>query len=1400
MNRLLIFLITFTAATSAQTVYLRSGGPASTQIIGATNATPIVITTATDTGFTGGETVGIHGTCMNGGASPMDGFRKVMTSPAPTHTAPYTFAISDLSGTPIAGTGAWCDGSGHGNAGGPQWVGKVTSYTLGTEPLGWLDGPNGNLMRKLSLGPLNGLTSLVVSGASCTAGGTNGCTLTATTSYDPTAATPPMAAGNSFSVWGTGTILDSTNARSCAGAGGTGVNPIPYAVASVSSSGWTATFTCSGLATGSYTNEVTTCGPAATPNDTIGGSQSCTRLSQLVYAGNPMFNNMVGYISLLGMETSGNSYMSAFDAPGVGTRYPNPYEPSYQQDAAIMFLVDQSNALLFRDLNYYFNHVDHGTSWIANEQISNAGLSALDALGVYVGDVGLGLIYDVYAPYTSSANKTAWLDKIYNDVDDPTNVCSKNGVEANSTTGVNTVITSGTAQATTATSITLASSASGSNSFYNGYVVCGGTGTPSALSCATISGYTGSTKVVTFSSWSGSTPASNTPYSVFATVTWSSLTAGVSVTVTGLGTKFVTGPTPVGVGGYILGANSWPIDGNWDLGSTECYVTAVTDDTHLTCVNGQSVSNGGASTNAGTVLWQFPPWGSTNCGMIWGMKHSQEGGMEGVQPAIYPPNAGSTIYSGGIPLGGNQTASLTMNRMSLDFAAAPDDSRAVRDLGAMQSFAHDYNMGHYMAYGTGWVHSGSSLYSSGTARNNAWYVWVLGQSVPSFPSMVGSGAWLADPALYNMYTTYPDVKDYGDSYGPSFAAAVWGAQGTPIQIEPYSTIAQTYVTPANFWFAPTSNTSAYYKNWATSAGSFSLFANSANNGSFYPQTLLYIDPRIPSSNYQAQPLQYLFGQNNNNLCTSLTASPYCLSGLNGLAMISRTSWSNYNGGSARNGTFLKCEARGFAGDHDNPEPGCSIYKVGDLVNTDSPTGGPYGFQGQSADLTVLGASVQFGGLQPNLSYEFNLAFNYTNPFTYGTTALKGWASANKGSWDLHYGDQNSRYAVMCADTAGMYLSSWNINYAQDCTADLKKSGNDQFILEWVTVLTSTSTSSGIAKHIHYTQNGQQPPYSYTTGTTACPGSGGCASLNTNRVMQELEDGSGPDTNPKRQYGLVSNFLSPSTITLRDDCVGHGGGQCAPGDTYPGGNGYTHRISLCAGSSCGAAASSFKVLIIHKVAQSLSDTSLTSTAITPDSNWFGAQVCGATSCGVGIFAQDNQTHSTMTGFTTTHSGTAQYVFAGLTPNTYTVTVNGSAVTGSPFTVAAGDTTLYFESAAGAVAITAGAQACSISTTAVPAGVVGTPYSTTLQTANCTAPVTWRVTAGTLCNGLLLDGGSGMLFGTPSTVQDCNFTVQANDSGGNAPTQLLTQSISGSSALSSISVMSSGAATTAGTIRH
>jgi hypothetical protein len=141
--------------------------------------------------------------------------------------------------------------------------------------------------------------------------------------------------------------------------------------------------------------------------------------------------------------------------------------------------------------------------------------------------------------------------------------------------------------------------------------------------------------------------------------------------------------------------------------------------------------------------------------------------------------------------------------------------------------------------------------------------------------------------------------------------------------------------------------------------------------------------------------------------------------------------------------------------------------------------------------------------------------------------------------------------------------------------------------------------------------------------------------------------------------------------------------------YAGGLGHTHRVSVCAGSSCGATVTSLESLAVLKLSSNyLTDTTLTATAITPDANWYGVQTLDK----VIILARHGVTQSTMAGFTTTHNGTAQYLIGGITAGSgYAITINGTPVTGSPFTVAAGDNSIEFESTAGVFALNGGAPA-------------------------------------------------------------------------------------------------------------
>lgn len=75
---------------------------------------------------------------------------------------------------------------------------------------------------------------------------------------------------------------------------------------------------------------------------------------------------------------------------------------------------------------------------------------------------------------------------------------------------------------------------------------------------------------------------------------------------------------------------------------------------------------------------------------------------------------------------------------------------------------------------------------------------------------------------------------------------------------------------------------------------------------------------------------------------------------------------------------------------------------------------------------------------------------------------------------------------------------------------------------------------------------------------------------------------------------------------------------------------------------------------------------------------------------------------------------------------------------------------------------------ITTTELPAGTIGSPYSTELGKTGGTDPSTWDISAGTICAGLTLSS-AGVISGTPTTAQTCNFTVRVTDSGAQTDTQ-------------------------------
>ena len=78
--------------------------------------------------------------------------------------------------------------------------------------------------------------------------------------------------------------------------------------------------------------------------------------------------------------------------------------------------------------------------------------------------------------------------------------------------------------------------------------------------------------------------------------------------------------------------------------------------------------------------------------------------------------------------------------------------------------------------------------------------------------------------------------------------------------------------------------------------------------------------------------------------------------------------------------------------------------------------------------------------------------------------------------------------------------------------------------------------------------------------------------------------------------------------------------------------------------------------------------------------------------------------------------------------------------------------------------------SVSTTSLPGGTVGTPYSQGLSASGGTGSYTWSITSGSLPAGLSLSPG-GTIGGTPTASGTAGFTVQVTDSANTTATQPL-----------------------------
>ena len=1088
MRRLLPLLLPalFGAANlSAQsTIWLRASPPAGVFICGASNATPIQITTCNPHGFSVGDVVGILG--INGNTKA-NGKRKVKAVQDTTH-----FTITDMSGADVSGNGTWVPPGQTPNAMNAQIVGKLSSFSLAVGPKGIFDGLNGPAYRKLRTSTDNGLTSLICASNVCTV----------TTSY-----AHGMQVGDNIAIWNT------TNSQLNHGSS-------PWTVTSSTTN--TFSFGTTGVSDNNYThNDI--CGPT--------NSNNCVVVSQVAYSGNGLWDS-----TWWGMQVWFNGA-----ATGATVDWKNyadggilggPDMINTWSIAAMWFTVDQLSADAKAGTLYAATHIQWGggITYVTHLPYMNNGGNV--NLGAYQYDMMLiGVIWTAAKDYLTPTQKQLFLDAVYNDYDDP----SITPCDITKNTPNKKALSSGTVgSASTTTNVVISSSDTQPDNYYVDDVVeikyTPTNGDLPSYNSQRIVAYNATTKTITLENPStiGMTP--QTSYEIHPTVKWDTRTTfnrNVPTTVTGHHTTWATPGAAdyTQPGDGIIGMTGWPtLDGG-----APNVVVSVQDDTHMTVIN--AGNNFYASTSVFTEAWRIQkfvggPGGS--CGRLVANEHWM--GAAFAPSTMYLPS-GSGLSGTNFPMdSSNNQITMIEARFIMGFAMADDDPRALADVERCQWWYFDTIFKFTMNYFTGYTQSGSVYGPTRVLRDHTMLLWSLTRAVPTFPDM-DLATWWKGPTLQKMYNPPPDYKG-----GSSWTFGYGASNGQPSSSfplnQPYSSPnGSDYITDGGTIFAPTAQSSRFLTNW---------LAVNENMAYRYRQidpwdshiAVMAVDPRNPQSDYTTQPKQYLFQKTAHDRCVSLTGWP-CPIYLRGDAVISRTDWAPRTAPTC--GTVAQFQARTLWNDHDNYQAGTlHVYKCGYLLGNDFF---PPGQDEEGVDDTYLDSVPNIGGFH-NTRHQ-PAAFHGQGDNN-GTTAayafISRWYSGNHGTWDRAYGDQDSKAVYAMANMSGYWTTHYN--HVLKGFAHFKKPGTVEAVVEHLDMDIANAPAS-IQVGLHYTQNGEQPggdhldATDYNEGDTTCPG--GCANVNANRVILSRQSGAPADAAaPARTNGLVTKICSPGTITVVDD--------------------------------------------------------------------------------------------------------------------------------------------------------------------------------------------------------------------------------------------------------------------------
>lgn len=956
------------------------------------------------------------------------------------------------------------------------------------------------------------------------------------------------------------------------------------------------------------------CGPGVTPNGTIQGTEECVRISAGAVSTN---NHWTTEIAREPTAASGD-YRFAFQGAGAPTNDINfgTGPPIAGEFYALTFALDQKDQTSLTAALDVLTHIHmmSGTNVIGNPEAVDLGHYELSEQ-VSIQNQQAASNYVWTGGYMTPTQRANFLQTMNGDIAD-VGSCTQSIPSRLAST-------SGTARAGSSTTIQLATGASAANGSYVNAVV-DVTEANGDRVVGLVASYVGSTRTATVTDWRYSggdvatPPANGETYNVWETSSVS------GTTMTGYGTHWNTaGADQVHVGDYMISLNLWLAFFN--VGRIGYVVTAVNSDTSLTVIPGQSGYVTGTTTPQVSWLGLARTSGTTDCGLMW--IQNAFPGTFGAQPIQYPVRGGTA--SAGLlasNISGNNADFMLHTQMAL---SDDDTARATRNIARWSVAGMDFNNLLNMAY-YGIFYSGTS-YGPGRASQGAYGIaHALSTNLVGFPDLDLTGGWIKGFQQWKRYGLFPDVNAYpqtGDAFGI--------ASPSPDMFDlDYGAVFDRSTTDSKYTRYLMDTVLGY------STGIVGLLS----------QLSVMIDPRSNAVSFQSQPTQVITSATSRTVSTGF-GWPYS-STWSGNVIMSRTGWTGTCD------TNLWFGALTFIADHTNyPQPGdLQIWKCGAFLGNDQIPNG-YAPAG-----TPDGPYLKFGA-----TYTMKAGYDTNGP---AVSPITRWAGT------APYGDPASNYLYAMTDVSGAYASP-TITRATKELIHFKKAGAEEIIVERVDV--AIPNAAIIADPKYYTNNGESLTANvYPEGTTSYPGSGGCASLNTNRTVLSQQDGGtstptgvvllpGHSAAP-RAYNLITKFLTPDTIAVNCD-----------GDAYSGATGHAERVTVYGGATAGGTSTSLDYIAVHKIATQ-PDTSLTAALLSAGSSWAVVQTTDT----VSAFARGGTTNVSAS-FTTTHSGTASYVISGLTASTYTVTKGGLPVSGSPFIVPVSNNSLRFESVAGAIVV-------------------------------------------------------------------------------------------------------------------